>query len=120
MHFLNVTLPRAMLSQRSGTNRQAPGMRRQLMVFALAVIAIMMAIGSAAQAAVYYPWCAYWGVVDSDARNCGFVNWTQCMDTVRGNGGFCEPNPAYFARCRSNCGDSYSQKAVRAPINAPD
>ena len=39
-----------------------------------------------------YPWCARYGWTTS---NCGFVTFQQCLDTIRGVGGFCEPNPRY-------------------------
>jgi hypothetical protein len=41
-----------------------------------------------------YPWCAYYDTAPS-ATNCGFVNFQQCMEDVRGIGGFCEPNTQY-------------------------
>jgi hypothetical protein len=28
-------------------------------------------------------------------RNCGFVTYEQCMETIRGMGGFCEQNLFY-------------------------
>jgi hypothetical protein len=43
-----------------------------------------------------YKWCAvYSGGRGGGARNCGFVSWEQCMQTVRGMGGFCEINLFY-------------------------
>jgi hypothetical protein len=85
----------------------------------LAILALASMTGSAAQAAVYYPWCAvYGGKRGGDVRNCGFVSWSQCRATVIGTGGICQPDPQYFARCR-NCGDPYSETAVRQPISAP-
>jgi hypothetical protein len=27
------------------------------------------------------------------ATNCGFTSWAQCMETARGNGGYCSRNP---------------------------
>jgi hypothetical protein len=43
-----------------------------------------------------YPWCAQYGWRDG-GRNCGFVSWRQCMATVSGIGGYCEPNAMYRA-----------------------
>jgi len=61
---------------------------------ALAALAIL-ALASPA-AAIEYPWCAqYGGGDDGDGRNCGFVSREQCMETVRGMGGFCEINLFY-------------------------
>jgi hypothetical protein len=75
----------------------------RLATIILAIIAVPAITGSAAQAAVYYPWCAFYGGKRADGiTNCGYVSWSQCMGTVRGTGGFCQPNPEYFARCRTN------------------
>jgi Protein of unknown function (DUF3551) len=46
-----------------------------------------------------YPWCAeYWGGREGGGSNCGFLSLEQCRTTVRGIGGFCEPNPFYNPR----------------------
>ena len=45
-----------------------------------------------------YPWCARYGGAMSGASNCGFLTWEQCMATVSGIGGFCEPNQFYNPR----------------------
>ena len=60
---------------------------------ALAALA-MLALASPV-AAIEYPWCAQYGGEDGGGRNCGFVSREQCMDTIRGMGGFCEPNLFY-------------------------
>jgi hypothetical protein len=41
-----------------------------------------------------YPWCARY---DWTTRNCGFVSFQQCLATISGIGGRCEPNPFYKA-----------------------
>ena len=46
-------------------------------------------------AAIEYPWCAQYTGRGGGGRNCGFVSYAQCMETVRGMGGFCEPNAFY-------------------------
>jgi len=46
-------------------------------------------------AANEYPWCAQYTGRGGGGRNCGFLSWDQCMQTVRGMGGFCEPNAFY-------------------------
>jgi hypothetical protein len=44
-----------------------------------------------------YPWCAqYAGGPSGSGRNCGFATLAQCMQTVHGMGGFCEPNLFYM------------------------
>jgi hypothetical protein len=61
-------------------------------LFAIVAIAAMAALARPA-AAIEYPWCAQYGGTDGDGgRNCGFVSYEQCMETVRGMGGFCERN----------------------------
>lgn len=42
-----------------------------------------------------YPWCAVYGGSMSGSSNCGFKTWQQCMATVSGVGGSCEPNQFY-------------------------
>lgn len=39
-----------------------------------------------------YPWCARY---DWTTYNCGFVSFQQCLATIMGGGGRCEPNPRY-------------------------
>ncbi len=45
-------------------------------------------------AAQNYPWCAQYSK-GGDEQNCGFVSFEQCMETVRGIGGFCIQNNTY-------------------------
>jgi hypothetical protein len=42
-----------------------------------------------------YPWCAVYGGSMSGSSNCGFRTRQQCMATVSGVGGSCEPNQFY-------------------------
>ncbi|HEU5018010.1 MAG TPA: DUF3551 domain-containing protein [Pseudolabrys sp.] len=42
-----------------------------------------------------YKWCAEYGPSMGGAENCGFVTFQQCLATISGIGGFCEPNPRY-------------------------
>ncbi len=89
--------------------------RMHLIAIVLATVAVPMVSGSPVRAEVIYPWCAYYGF-HYGATNCGFVSWSQCMATVSGIGGACEPDPRYFAYCRGNCGQPGSVTAVRPPI----
>lgn len=60
----------------------------------IALVALMTPIRPAA--AIEYPWCAQYSGEEGDGgRNCGFVSREQCMETVRGMGGFCEANLFY-------------------------
>ena len=64
-------------------------------LFAAVAIAAMAGLARPA-AAIEYPWCAHYGGMDGDGgRNCGFVSYEQCMETVRGMGGYCERNLFY-------------------------
>ena len=45
-----------------------------------------------------YPWCAVYTGRGGGASNCGFRTWDQCMATVSGIGGFCQPNQFYNPR----------------------
>jgi Protein of unknown function (DUF3551) len=68
------------------------------MKIALFVIGILSAATLAAPAqAQTYPWCAQYSGDMGGAMNCGFVSFPQCMDTVRGIGGFCIENDWYHA-----------------------
>ncbi len=62
-------------------------------IFSLAAIVLVGAVTSSAQAQSY-PWCAVLNVGDL-AWNCGFVTREQCMASVSGIGGFCQPNNQY-------------------------
>jgi hypothetical protein len=64
-------------------------------LFAAVAIAAMAALARPA-AAIEYPWCAQYSGDEGDGgRNCGFVSREQCIETVRGMGGFCERNLFY-------------------------
>ena len=45
------------------------------------------------------PWCAYMG--GQFGFDCGFYSYQQCMETARGLGNSCVPNPRYQAAPRS-------------------
>ena len=60
------------------------------------IVFVALAIPIRPAAAIEYPWCAQYSGDEGDGgRNCGFVSREQCMETVRGMGGFCEPNLFY-------------------------
>lgn len=67
----------------------------------LPALALSLALAAFAAAAVptgthaqNYPWCAVYNMGDN-AYNCGFATYEQCMVTVSGIGGFCEPNTQF-------------------------
>jgi len=64
----------------------------RLIFAALTLAAAVVVQPSSGQAAPYWPWCsAYWN--SGNVRQCAFSSWEQCMDTVRGIGGYCYANP---------------------------
>jgi hypothetical protein len=63
------------------------------MVLTVAAFATMMLIEPySTKAAPYWPWCSQYGRPTS-AHACAFSSWEQCMETVRGIGGYCYVNP---------------------------
>jgi hypothetical protein len=70
----------------------------KLMVVATAA-GMLLAMAVPANAAIYYPWCARYSGGDGSGGgdNCYFETRQQCMETVRGIGGVCEPNGFYDA-----------------------
>ena len=55
---------------------------------------VLIAQTSAAAQERQYPWCARY---DWTTYNCGFVSFNQCLATISGVGGRCEPNPRFVA-----------------------
>jgi Protein of unknown function (DUF3551) len=72
-------------------------MRSTFLVFSILAIPAALTI-STARAYDPYPWCAVYGVSMSGSSNCGLTTWQQCMATVSGIGGSCEPNQFYNPR----------------------
>ncbi len=66
----------------------------RLSLYAVAFIAATCGTVGGAQAQ-NYPWCAQYGDDFGGSMNCGFVSFDQCMQTVRGMGGFCIVNNTY-------------------------
>lgn len=68
-------------------------MKISLLAFGVCFGTVAMAAPAQAQ---NYPWCAqYAGGSMGGATNCGFSTYDQCLDTVRGIGGFCQVNTQY-------------------------
>jgi hypothetical protein len=62
----------------------------------LAIILTGMGIAAVSRAeAQNYPWCSYYTASGGGGTNCGFTTFAQCMDNVRGIGGFCDRNTQY-------------------------
>lgn len=72
-------------------------MRRWYFILAALVVGATAFIAAPAHADPY-KWCAQYAGKGGGGRNCGFVTYQQCMATVSGIGGFCEPNKFYDGR----------------------
>jgi hypothetical protein len=69
-----------------------------LTILTLGGAVLLLPYDASAQSARHYAWCAQYSGGDSGgAANCYFRTRTQCMNTVSGVGGYCEPNPFYDA-----------------------
>jgi hypothetical protein len=68
-------------------------------LFVLGVFLMTVGVGTSAQAQ-NYPWCANYAGYGGE--NCGFTTVAQCMTTVSGIGGFCEPNTQYVPSASSH------------------
>jgi Protein of unknown function (DUF3551) len=66
----------------------------RILLFLLGVCIAVVAVGTRAEAQ-NYPWCAQYSGGMGGGMNCGFTTFQQCLDTVRGIGGSCEPNTQY-------------------------
>ncbi len=64
-------------------------------LMALAAMMVMAVLAPSPGRAVEYPWCAVFGGDMQGASNCGFVSFEQCLQYIRGIGGFCERNQFY-------------------------
>jgi hypothetical protein len=75
----------------AATPSQTPSQEAVMKLSHLALGMVLAAASTGAQAQ-NYPWCAHYDFGWDDAVNCGFVSFDQCMQTVRGMGGFCITN----------------------------
>ncbi len=67
-------------------------MKTLLIGLGLAVVMITLPLPAQAQ---NYPWCALYSGGKGGGMNCGFTTFEQCLETVRGIGGFCQRNDWY-------------------------
>ena len=64
----------------------------RLIFAALTLVTVVLIQPRPGQTARYWPWCAQY--FDFGAMHeCSFISWEQCMDSVRGIGGYCYVNP---------------------------
>ncbi len=64
------------------------------LLFTAGIVALTAGFSLPAQAQ-NYPWCATYSGGMGGGQTCGFTSFEQCMATVRGIGGFCNPNTQY-------------------------
>jgi len=69
-------------------------MRTLILSLALgsAAWAMPAAPAAAAQIAYYAPWCSQ---IPENNTECTFATEQQCLETIAGNGGYCELNPGF-------------------------
>jgi len=65
----------------------------RLMTAALALASVITMAPDPADAAPYWPWCSRYFKARDGSITCAFASYEQCMDTVRGIGGYCLKNP---------------------------
>jgi hypothetical protein len=64
-----------------------------------AAFALLAVLAPSTARADPYKWCAvYGGGHMGGGTNCGFITLQQCMATIHGMGGWCEPNQFYDGR----------------------
>jgi Protein of unknown function (DUF3551) len=56
----------------------------------LGVFAFIVLVGGTGSSAHAAPWCLFY---DQSTYNCGFHSYQQCLESMRGAGGYCRPNP---------------------------
>jgi len=85
------------------TNRKSLGLFPKKMMktvqFVVPLLVTTFGFAACASAEIYYPWCANYG--SPGGSNCGFSTHEQCMATVSGIGGSCDPNPWYTPPSRN-------------------
>ena len=64
------------------------------MFFVLSVAVMTVFVGTRAEAQ-NYPWCSIYSGSMGGSQNCGFTTFQQCLENVRGIGGFCQQNYSY-------------------------
>ncbi|MGA7388700.1 MAG: DUF3551 domain-containing protein [Pseudolabrys sp.] len=71
-------------------------MRPGTIVFATLVLStvVLVQVPASALPIDNTRWCAVYAA-PGGGTNCGFFTWQQCMTTISGIGGFCEPNQFY-------------------------
>ena len=65
----------------------------RFLLIIVGAFAAIVSIEKPAEADNGRQWCAYY--VGSEATNCGWDRYEQCLATVNGIGGFCQPNTMY-------------------------
>jgi uncharacterized protein DUF3551 len=63
--------------------------------FITVMVLTLAAVTRPGAAVVIYPWCAHYAGRSAGVSSCGSVSLQQCLATLWGNGGTCNPNPFY-------------------------
>jgi hypothetical protein len=70
--------------------------------FILPLLVTTFGFAAGASAQIYYPWCANYA-------DGGFSTHEQCMATISGTGGLCDPNPFYTPPSQKRSRHQYKQ-----------
>jgi Protein of unknown function (DUF3551) len=62
---------------------------------AAGIVFTLVASAQPSAAVIIYPWCANYSGRGYGAGSCGSTSLKQCLATLAGNGGTCNPNPSY-------------------------
>ena len=73
--------------------------RHALLFPGLLVMSAFASLGTGQAQSRVPPWCAYMG--GQFGFDCSFYTFQQCMETARGLGNSCAPNPRYQAAPRA-------------------
>jgi Protein of unknown function (DUF3551) len=87
--------------------------RISILVVAIAVALIGLCASADYASARDYPYCAVRGGRGS-YESCGYLSLAQCLATVRGAGGYCQPNPR-FVGYKANADEPHWRARDRQP-----
>jgi hypothetical protein len=79
--------------ERCSAESDAKGQTMKFALSLLGALVVAATIGKPAHADG--PWCAYYDGRFGGASNCGFHTYEQCLATISGVGGWCQPNAMY-------------------------
>jgi hypothetical protein len=85
-------VPRGFMTMRQGSDHL-----KGAWLAGLLAAGVLWPVGGAHAASrpITYPWCTSGAGQEYGSVNCGFSTFEQCLDSARGNGQSCGPNPFY-------------------------